>query len=128
MTGALLGTFAALLAGTALVLWFQRMHQVALAGRRTLPFALCAAAIVVAVLAFLRAPGWIGGLLAAIGLAIGAAWIALGLLARQSGQRPAVAVGMPLPELVAPDETGASFDIASLRGHPVLIKLFRGHW
>lgn len=128
MIGPILGPLAALLAGAALALWFRRMNQVSLEGRRSLPFALCAAAVVVAIFAFLRSPGWIGGSLAAIGFVIGAAWIALGLLARQSRQTPAVVVGEPLPEIVAPDETGAPFDVASLRGHPVLIKLFRGHW
>lgn len=128
MTGLLLGLLSLALAGGALALWFQRMNRVALEGRRALPFALCAAAVGVAAFAFLRGPGLLGGAFAAIGLALGAVWIGLGLLARQSSQTPAVAVGLPLPSIVAPDPDGLPFDVASLRGHPVLIKLFRGHW
>jgi hypothetical protein len=112
----------------ALGLWVGRMNRVALEGHRALPFALCAAAAATGIAAFVVGPGWLGGLLAALGLAGGLAWIGLGLLAGQSRQTPRVVVGEPLPAIVAPDPTGASFDVARLRGHPVLIKLFRGHW
>lgn len=126
--GLALGLTASLLFALALGLWIQRMHRVALAGRRTLPFALCGAAVVAGLAAFGLGTGWLGGVFAAVGGAGGLVWIGLGLLARQSRQRPAVAVGEPLPSIVAPDRTGTAFDVATLRGHPVLIKLFRGHW
>ena len=58
----------------------------------------------------------------------GVLWIGLGLLAGQSKQRSNLALDQPLPAIVARDHTGATFEIESLRGHPVLIKLFRGHW
>jgi len=50
------------------------------------------------------------------------------VFAGQSKQIPNVIVGAPLPAFAAPDHEGERFEIESLRGHPVLIKLFRGHW
>lgn len=128
MSGGILGAIAFSLAAGALALWIQRMQRVALANGRALPFALCAAAVALGAVALGREPGWLGGALAIAGLAIGLVWIGLGLLARQSRQIPNVAVGRALPAIVALDEHGDLFDVASLRGHPVLIKLFRGHW
>ncbi|HEY2386421.1 MAG TPA: peroxiredoxin family protein [Candidatus Binatia bacterium] len=67
----------------------------------------------------------IGGVIAALG-----GLLFLGLLAA-SGQRstpPAVRVGGPLLDFVAADDAGHPFDLASLRGHAVLLKFFRGHW
>lgn len=128
MHGLALGLLSLLLFAVALGLWLQRMNRVALEGRRALPYSLCAAAVVVAVVAFRAGPGLGGGLLATLGGVGGLVWIGLGLLARQSVQTPAVVVGAPLPAIVAPDHAGRTFDVASLRGHPVLIKLFRGHW
>ncbi len=37
-------------------------------------------------------------------------------------------VGEPVPELVAPDQDGGSFDLASLQGRRVMVKFFRGSW
>lgn len=37
-------------------------------------------------------------------------------------------VGQPLPALVAPDQDGAPFDVASLKGGRVMVKFFRGSW
>ncbi|MFO0688442.1 MAG: hypothetical protein U0900_07025 [Myxococcota bacterium] len=128
MSGGILGAIAFALSVGALALWIQRMRRVALENGRGLPFALFAAAVALGSIALAREPGWIGGALASAGLALGMVWIGLALLARQSSPIPNVAVGQALPSIVAPDEHGAPFDVASLRGHPVLIKLFRGHW
>ena len=117
----------ALFAGS-IGLWMARMSRVALEGRRALPFAMCAGAVVVGSVALFDEPGWTGGALAVVGIAGGLVWIGLGLLAGQSRQTPRIAVGEPLPAIVALDHTGMPFDVEHLRGHPVLIKLFRGHW
>jgi cytochrome oxidase Cu insertion factor (SCO1/SenC/PrrC family) len=82
----------------------------------------------VAVVALLQQPGALGGSLAGVSLFCGVLYTGLLNLAGQSQQVPAVAVGAPLPDFTAPDENGAPFAIADLRGHPVLIKFFRGHW
>ena len=39
-----------------------------------------------------------------------------------------VGVGDPMPALVATDDTGADFDLASLKGRRVMLKFFRGSW
>jgi peroxiredoxin len=39
-----------------------------------------------------------------------------------------VAVGQEAPDFAASDSGGATFRLASLRGAPVLLKFFRGHW
>jgi len=82
--------------------------------------------------------------LSAAGLAVGAglaAGIAAGLvlllggvflaLVAASGQRRGTArfaIGGVLPDFVATDDEGRPFALASLRGRPVLLKFFRGHW
>jgi hypothetical protein len=38
------------------------------------------------------------------------------------------AVGQPMPPLSAPDNTGAPFVLASLKGRRVMLKFFRGSW
>lgn len=116
------------LVATAIGLWFRFMNDVVLEGRRSALFTICLAGVVAGAAALVREPGWIGGVLAIAGMLIGLFWIGLGLLAGQSKQRPNLAVGQPLPAIVAPDHTGTPFAVESLRGHPVLIKLFRGHW
>ena len=45
----------------------------------------------------------------------------------ESSSAPA-SVGTPLPEFSAIDANDAPFRSADLRGRPVLIKFFRGHW
>jgi cytochrome oxidase Cu insertion factor (SCO1/SenC/PrrC family) len=49
-------------------------------------------------------------------------------ISRQEVAADAIRVGEILPAFTALDENGAMFNAASLRGHPVLIKFFRGHW
>ncbi len=128
MSGLSLGVSAFVLFGVALFFWIRLLNDVALEGRRGILFGLCVAGIGIGVAAWNSEPGWLGGTFASLAILGGVIWIALGLLAGQSKQSPLVVVGEPLPAFSAPDPTGASFDIESLRGHPVLIKLFRGHW
>ncbi|MDX1649241.1 MAG: hypothetical protein R3263_05240, partial [Myxococcota bacterium] len=102
--------------------------RVALEGRRPLAYAGIAAGAACAVAALASGPGLAAGLLAGVALVLAAVWVGLGTLARQSRQEPAVAVGSPLPDVTAPDPHGEPFRVADLRGRPVLLKLFRGHW
>lgn len=41
---------------------------------------------------------------------------------------PAVGVADPVIDFTAPAYDGTTFSLAALRGKPVLIKFFRGHW
>jgi hypothetical protein len=128
MIGPALGILAAALVAGALLLWFRWIREVSLEGRRRFAYAMIAAAIVLAIGSFASGPGLLGGVLAGAALLVGAVWIALGLLARQSRQAPAIEIGAPAPDFTLPDHEGAPFRLSSLRGRPVLMKLFRGHW
>lgn len=128
MTGFGFGLLSLALDAAALLLWIRRMNAVGLEGRRALPYALFGAGIASGAFSLAREPGWIGGALAVLGIVLGLVWIGLGLLRNQSRQAPNLALGEPIPAIVAPDHSGTPFAVESLRGHPVLIKLFRGHW
>jgi hypothetical protein len=127
------GGFALAVIGLAIVvaalgLWFRLLHRVALAGRRTPLFVAIGVGVALAFAAALQQPGWIGGALAALAIALGLVWIALGLVAPQSRQRPAIAVGAPILDFEALDHAGRRFRLSSLGAQPVLLKFFRGHW
>ncbi|MCW5893753.1 MAG: peroxiredoxin family protein [bacterium] len=59
---------------------------------------------------------------------MGLAFLALFAASGQRRTSSAVAVGAPVLDLVATDDTGRPFALAALRGRPVLLKFFRGHW
>jgi hypothetical protein len=128
MSGFSLGILSFGLFATAVALWVRLMNDVALEGRRRFLFALCVAGIGIGVVALMSDPGWVAGAMASIAVAGGGVWVGLGLLAGQSKQTPNLVLGEPLPAFSAPDHEEQLFEIESLRGHPVLIKVFRGHW
>jgi peroxiredoxin len=128
MDGAVLG-----IASGALILgvgarWWQRMHAVRLPANATRYVLAVVLAAALGAAALVRGPGIVGGIGATLALVGGLAF--LGLFAA-SGQRrtpPAVAVGAPVLDLVVRDDVGRPFALANLRGRPVLLKFFRGHW
>ena len=126
--GVVLGLLSLAIVAISIGVWLRRSNAVALEGRRAGPFASCGLGVALGMIALFGEPGWIGGIPAVLGIALGSTWIGLGVLASQSRQNPNLALGEPLPAIVAPDHSGTPFDVDSLRGHPVLIKLFRGHW
>jgi cytochrome oxidase Cu insertion factor (SCO1/SenC/PrrC family) len=126
--GAILSISGALLLAAALTLWFHWIRQVALEGRRRVAYAMIAGAGALALAALATDAGTASGALALATLLAGGVWIALGVLAPQSAQAPAVQVGAPAPDFTALDDEGRPFALASLRGQPVLLKFFRGHW
>jgi len=113
---------------SAFVLFQRFIARVEIGRRRWLLNTLVTAAIVSAIAAFAQGVGIAGGLLSGLSLLVGTAYFVLLALAGQSKQPPAFVVGGPLPDFTAPDETGATFDLSSLAGRPVLMKFFRGHW
>jgi hypothetical protein len=108
--------------------WFTMMRRVQVERVRWLLRPVAGVVITLAVFAFVREPGMFGGILAGVSLAIASAFLILSSMAAQSAQSPALAVGDPILEFSATDENGEIFDSASLRGRPVLLKFFRGHW
>ena len=126
--GLLLAALAFGLLAAAAVRWMGLIQRVEIDEGRSGLHRLLAASAGAALLAFLVGVGTLGGVLAGVALLGGALYAGLLSLAGQSQQAPAMAVGQPLPDFTAPDENGEPFSSASLRGHPVLIKVFRGHW
>ena len=128
MNGLSLGLLSIGLLVVAVIIWFRRMNDVALEGRRGMLFGMCVVAMGLGVASLNNEPGILGATGAVLGITGAVIWLGLGVFASQSGQAPNIAVGSPLPAFSAPDHQDEMFDIESLRGHPVLIKLFRGHW
>lgn len=117
------------MAAGLLVLWVHAMKRVKMRKRLPMLNSLAAAATIVGIAAFTLEPGIFGGILAGLSILVGAGFLVLGIfLSALSKQTPAVKVGAPLIFFTAPDENGEPFDIASLRGRPILLKFFRGHW
>ncbi len=125
--GTLLGILSAVGAFGTFGLWFRRIQQVRIPEDRT---AWVVAALVSAGLgvgALFSGPGWIGGILAGLGLLLGGFF---SLLVGISAQKAAGAIGVgdAIPEVSALDETGATVALSSFSGTPALYKFFRGHW
>ena len=128
MSGFLLAGLAVACAAGYLALLANAVRRVNVGARRPLLNGLAVGAVVFGIAAFLNAPGLFGGVLAGLGTLVGGVFLFLTVLAPQSKQAPAVAVGGRLLDFTAPDENGKPFSIESLHGRPVLIKFFRGHW
>ena len=66
----------------------------------------------------------------AAGLAIfaGAFFLFSVAIGKQTGGSGQLQVGSPLADFSVPDENNEPFNISSLRGKPILLKFFRGHW
>ena len=122
------GLLAFGLAAGSGALWFRRAMQVRLPADRRAFEAVRSAAALLAVIALFGGAGWLGGSAAALALLVSGFLLFTVAVSRQRVGPGAVSVGSPLPRFLAPDEHGASFDSASLSGHPALIKFFRGHW
>lgn len=128
MSGFLLACVAAAIVVALLVVWHVFIYRVEMEQWRWPLSATAATGIALAVVALAREPGIVGGVLAGTSILLAVGFLALGALAGQSKQALAVAVGGRLLDFTAPDESGKPFALASLRGHPILIKFFRGHW
>ncbi|MAE93895.1 MAG: hypothetical protein CL910_04480 [Deltaproteobacteria bacterium] len=128
MSAALLCVGGVALAAASLVLWFRRLNQVALEGRRSLPLAMLGVAGLLSLAALVQGPGLLLGAVSGLTLLASAGFLFLAVLAPQSKQAPVVPVGQPIPDFAALDENGQEFRLSSLVGKPILLKFFRGHW
>ena len=86
------------------------------------------AAVVLGVAAFVAGPGIVGGVIAGASVLASGGFGMLGVLAPPSKQAPAVAVGDAMLDFSALDENGEPVALADLKGRPLLLKFFRGHW
>ncbi len=128
MTGSVLGVLAGVLELGIGARWFHLVRRVQIPADRRGYHAAHAAAVVLGVGALALGASAVPAALAVVAMLGGATMLGL---AAQAGQRrtpAAVAVGGRILDFVLPDETGAPFDLASLRGRPFLLKFFRGHW
>jgi len=128
MSGLVLAFLAAAMLVAAVVVMQRMTARVGFEGRVWILSSIVVGAGVLAGVALTQGPGLLGGILAGLVLLASVAWVFLRMLAPQSTQPPAVEVGSLLPPFAALDENGESFDVASLQGHPILLKFFRGHW
>lgn len=64
------------------------------------------------------------------GIAIAVAVLFMGLdrIAALPSPVPNAVIGEVVPDFTTLDSEGESFTLSSLRGRPVLLKFFRGHW
>ena len=128
MTGTFLGIAAALLSLGAWALWMRRINQVRIPRDRRAFTAACGGGAVLGIAAFVAGTGIVGGIAAVLGILAGGMFVGLRALSRQDAPTPAIAVGGAILDFSALDDSGQVFELSSLRGKPLLLKFFRGHW
>jgi len=128
MTGTILGISAALLSIGVWAAWMRHINQVSVPRDRRGYLAACAGGVALGIAAFVAGAGIVGGVGAALGILAGGTFAGLRAQSRQGDQKPAVTVGGPILDFAAPDDSGQAFELSSLRGKPILLKFFRGHW
>ena len=126
--GTIPGLLALVLAVATAALWFHQIDRVAIPENRTAFVVFFLASVALGVGAFVVGVRWLGGVAAVLGILIGGFFPLSIAISRQEVAANAIAVGDTIPHFAALDENGERFDSDSLRGHPVLIKFFRGHW
>lgn len=126
--GTALGVLAAAAVTAGLILWWTSIQRVELAERRWVVNSLIWAGSGAGLIALSLHPSTLGTRLAGTSIVIGVVYSVLLAISGQSKQAPIATLGAPLPEFTATDENGEVFRSADLRGSPVLIKFFRGHW
>jgi hypothetical protein len=128
MTGTLLGIGAAIVAIGAWAVWMRRINAVSIPYDRRAFLAVCGLGVVLGIAALAVGTGIVGKTAAVVGILAGGSFVGLRALSRQQERSPAIAVGGALLDFSALDEAGQVFELSSLRGKPLLLKFFRGHW
>ena len=128
MSGLILGLLALGLFAQAGFVWMRSIREVRTGERRSLVLLVVIASLGLALLAFAREPGWIGGVAAGLAIAGGGLFLLLQALCKQTKATPAVVVGREILDFTAPDAEDRPFTLGSMRGRPYLLKFFRGHW
>jgi peroxiredoxin len=128
MTGTTSGLIAAVIVVVAGIRWLQLTYRAQLPQNASAYVVACAAGVVLGGGAFVLGTGIAGGIAGGLAALGGGAFLALFSASGQRRLPPAVVVGEPVIELTTTDDEGRPFDLARLRGRPVLLKFFRGHW
>jgi hypothetical protein len=128
MHGMLLGLASLAIALANGAWFFRRMQRVALPQDRSAHELAWGVALALGIAAFANGAGWLGGLAAALGMALATAMLVLRLGSAQAEGAIAVRVGGRILDFTAPDDRGEPFTLSSLAGAPLLLKFFRGHW
>ena len=108
--------------------WWRRIQRVDVPLRPWAHYAVMAAALLLALAALGAGPGLAGGAAAVLALLGSGMFLGLHLISRMPDQLAAVGVGDAVPDFTALDAEGATFRLCELRGRPLLLKFFRGHW
>ena len=128
MTNDSLGLIAALVFAVSLAFWVRAMRRVEIPKNRTgfiLTWTLSAS---MALIALFSGSDWVGGLAASLTLFASSFLIFTVSISQQRLNARSIRVGSKIPRFTALNENSEYFDSASLAGHRVLIKFFRGHW
>ncbi|MBW2423192.1 MAG: hypothetical protein JRG86_03040 [Deltaproteobacteria bacterium] len=123
-----LGWLAFALLVVSTLLWFRLAGQVRLPRNRSGFVLAWSGAALLGGLAIYAGAGWLAGIPAVLAVFAGGMLSILTAVSAQQAAPDAIAVGEPLRDFAALDEEGRRFELSSLRGRPILLKFFRGHW
>ncbi len=127
-SGQTISLIAAAVAIGNLGLYWLRVKAVRLPDRATGQQVAMMLAGALAVTALMNQPGWVGGTAATIALLLAAAFLIMTLTSGTPSTAPAVEVGHPAIDFTTTDSQGDPFTLSQVKGRPVLLKFFRGHW
>jgi peroxiredoxin len=128
VNGSIVGFVAVAIIVGAGVRWLRLMQQVRIPKDPRGFVVVNGLAALLGIIALVVGCGAAGGVAAGLAVVGGVAFLALSAASHQPALTPAVVVGGPVVEFTATDDEGRPFDLASLRGAPLLLKFFRGHW
>jgi hypothetical protein len=128
MSDMYLGLASLVVVAISVRLWIRAIGRVEIPKNRGGFVTACVVATGLGVTALAGEPGWLGGIPAGIAVFASTFFLLTVAIGGQKVAGDAIQLGAVIPSFAATDEHGQTFDSASLAGHPVLIKFFRGHW
>jgi hypothetical protein len=123
-----MGLASLVVAAASTCLWILALKRVAIPQNRGGFVAAWLVATGLGVAALAGDPGWLGGIPASLAVIASTFFLLTIAIGGQRVGEDAIRVGDTIPRFSATDEHGQTFDSATLAGHRVLIKFFRGHW
>ena len=126
--GTLLALAALLVVSGTLAWYYPKIKNVTAPLRPWREQTLMGLALVLAGSAVWLHPGLIAYVSGGIAVLLAGLFLLLTFTSGLPNQPPLVAVGELAPDFGALDADGNEFRLSQLRGSPVLLKFFRGHW